>query len=63
MNLQIIILCCIQQDYKNWKMTILYKKKHDNYEKYIKIKNERDLAKKRLYERQQKEEEKAGEQR
>ena len=29
-----------------------------NYEKYIKIKNERDLAKKRLYERQQKEEEK-----
>lgn len=29
-----------------------------NYEKYIKIKNERDLAKKGLYERQQKEEEK-----
>ena len=29
-----------------------------NYEKFIKIKNERDLAKKRLYERQQKEEEK-----
>ena len=29
-----------------------------NYEKYIKIKNEKDLAKKRLYERQQKEEEK-----
>lgn len=29
-----------------------------NYEKYTKIKNERDLAKKRLYERQQKEEEK-----
>ena len=29
-----------------------------NYEKYIKIKSERDLAKKRLYERQQKEEEK-----
>ena len=29
-----------------------------NYEKYIKIKNERDLAKKRLHERQQKEEEK-----
>lgn len=29
-----------------------------NHEKYIKIKNERDLAKKRLYERQQKEEEK-----
>ena len=31
---------------------------NSNYEKYIKIKNERDLAKKRLYERQQKEEEK-----
>lgn len=29
-----------------------------NYEKYIKIKNERDLAKKRLYDRQVKEEEK-----
>ena len=39
MNLQIIILCCIQQGYKIWKMTILYKKKHDNYEKYIKLGN------------------------
>ena len=29
-----------------------------NYDKYIKIKNEKDLAKKRLYEKQQKEEEK-----
>lgn len=29
-----------------------------NYEKYIKIKNERDLAKKRLHDRQIKEEEK-----
>ena len=31
-----------------------------NYQKYLKIKEERDLAKKRLFEKQQKEEEKLG---